>query len=96
MKQNVQMRPKAVVSHKVIVKILMKCEDFLAQAVVTYGKMKNSEAIRKIYRLKIKRGNFEIESSNATRSNSYLLRVGAVGHYSQNLPIKRPSCGKLR
>ena len=29
----------------------MKCEDFLSTAVVTYGKMKNSEAIRKIYRL---------------------------------------------
>ncbi len=66
----------------------MKYEDFLSTAVVTYGKIKNSEAIRKIYRLKIKRGNFEIECSNATRRNSYLLRVEAVGHYSQNSPIK--------
>ena len=80
----------------IIAKILMKCEDFLAQAVVTYGKMKNSKAIRKIYRLIVKRENFVIECSNATRSCSYLLRVGAVGYYSQNLPLKRPSCGKLR
>ena len=33
------------------------------------------------------RGNFEIEFLNATRSCRKLLRVGAVGNCSQNLPI---------